>query len=418
MTADRPPPTAEIRGKARSPLRAWFAGFAFLLLAGVAGLAGCGERPLEASRSVVVDTIGGVVHLSNPAEVPLGRAEPFVRIGVTAAVLGEPRPDEFGRVTAVVAGADGAVYVADEQGPDIRVFAADGEHLRTIGRRGGGPGEFESLASIGWVGDTLVTQDARNGRVGLLQATGEWVGQIPWLAASGPVVRVYTASPGEAYFLGPLPEDKRGVHRFLGWIRLTGEGPVDTLVIPRLDDPPPVALRCDYPNGGVGFFSIPFAPRLLSTPGPGGSIARSWSAEYRVVLTAGDDTLRVIERGIEPMPVTHVEYETGIARFLEMRERYPGMRCEASSMERKEVKPAIADLWFDQEGRLVVERYTAEGTAFDLYDYEGRIRGSVQAPSRDERVPPYFRGDRLYVVQRDSMGVQTVCGYRLIAERG
>lgn len=390
---------------------------ATLFVAGVPFLAACGGPPGAATSAAVIDTVGGVVHVRNPAEAPAWRAEPFVRIGAEGMAAGAAQPDEFGHVSGVVAGPDGSVYVADGLGPDIRVFGPDGAYTSTIGRKGSGPGEFESLASIGWLGDTLVATDYANGRVGLLTAAGDWVGQLPWLALTG-TVRILPAGPRDVYYYGPLPEARRQPRRFIGWIRLTPDGPVDTLAIPYLEDAPPSAVRCDFP-GGLSVFDIPFAPRLKSAPAPGGHVARAWSADYRVAITTADgDTLRLVERNVDPVPVQDEEYEAGLADYREARDRTPGMRCPSSPTQRMAVKPAIANLFFDQEGRLVVERYTAMGTAFDLYDEQGRIRGTTEAPPYDERVGPYFRGDRLYVVQRDSLGVQYVVGYQIVPTVG
>ena len=42
----------------------------------------------------------------------------------------------------------GNTFILDSGNKRIQVFGPDGQYLRTIGRRGQGPGEFESLSSI------------------------------------------------------------------------------------------------------------------------------------------------------------------------------------------------------------------------------------------------------------------------------
>ena len=52
-------------------------------------------------------------------------------------------PEEvFGRLADLAADQEGNVYVLENQASEVRVFSSSGEHLRTFGRRGGGPGEL------------------------------------------------------------------------------------------------------------------------------------------------------------------------------------------------------------------------------------------------------------------------------------
>ena len=39
---------------------------------------------------------------------------------------------------------------------EVRVFGLDGQHLRTFGRDGEGPGEFGDITSLAWVRDRLL----------------------------------------------------------------------------------------------------------------------------------------------------------------------------------------------------------------------------------------------------------------------
>ena len=47
----------------------------------------------------------------------------------------------FGDVRGIQAAGDGTIYVLDQQAAEVRVFDSGGEYLRTIVRRGEGPGE-------------------------------------------------------------------------------------------------------------------------------------------------------------------------------------------------------------------------------------------------------------------------------------
>lgn len=379
------------------------------------GLAGCGaDTPRGGDFDVAYDTIGGVVHVRNTGVPPRLAAEPLVTIGAPGG-MGEPRPDEFGRARSVVADAEGAIYVADALAHEIRVFAPDGRHLRSLGRNGGGPGEYNSLYSLAWIGDTLAAFDPGNTRIGFLRPDGAWIGSVPYPRYTGDAmfVRFYPATADEAYIFGVRRVGERSERVF---VRLSGSGLADTLTAPASPFPDAsTTIVCPHPGGGgISFFETPFAPGHLATPAPGGAFATAWSAEYRIaIVTAAGDTVRVIERAYEPLPVGDAEWEAELTDFREFREQVPGARCEPSGPSRPDVKPAIRHLFFDAEGRLWVERYAPDGFDYDVFATDGGLLGTVDVPDRAEDYPPYARDGRLYQVVTDSLDVQYVKAWRV-----
>ena len=82
----------------------------------------------------------------------------------------------FSTVRGVGRLSDGSVAVLDRLSAEIRIFDANGRHVRSMGRRGEGPGEFRSAWKL-WVlpGDTLWAGDYRPWRYNVFTADGEWV---------------------------------------------------------------------------------------------------------------------------------------------------------------------------------------------------------------------------------------------------
>lgn len=70
---------------------------------------------------------------------------------------------------------DGSVAVADRTVGEVRIFNHTGEHLRSVGGFGDGPGEFRRPQYI-WVrpGDTLWVGDYRPWRYNVFAADGRW----------------------------------------------------------------------------------------------------------------------------------------------------------------------------------------------------------------------------------------------------
>jgi len=69
----------------------------------------------------------------------------------------------------------GRIYTAHGQEQVVRAFEPDGSLFRIIGGRGEGPGEFQNVAQIGWVADTLWVLDYSLYRFNLFSEDGEFL---------------------------------------------------------------------------------------------------------------------------------------------------------------------------------------------------------------------------------------------------
>jgi hypothetical protein len=61
----------------------------------------------------------------------------------------------------------GRYFVTNVGGTDVIVFDSTGQYITRLGRRGGGPGEFESIVAIDVVNDTVYVFDGRHSRLSL-----------------------------------------------------------------------------------------------------------------------------------------------------------------------------------------------------------------------------------------------------------
>lgn len=97
-----------------------------------------------------------------------------VRFGQTGTADADPEY-LFGAVSGAIRLSDGTVVVADMQALALRMFAPDGTHLRTVGRRGEGPGEFLAVTGLQRLpGDSIFVVD-RGTRWSLFDHDGDFV---------------------------------------------------------------------------------------------------------------------------------------------------------------------------------------------------------------------------------------------------
>jgi hypothetical protein len=377
---------------------------------------GGGDRVAGSAELVVrVDTVNEVVRVSNHGPGPAWNLVEVTRIGAVGG-MGPERPDEFGKVTGVVAGKDGTIYVADGLAHEIRAFSPEGEVIRRMGREGAGPGEFRSILSLGMLGDTIVVLDPGNGRLGLLSPAGAWSGQRLYNRVSGPDVRIFQTGSDE--FSIPALRGGSGTELEVVYIRHVSAGTVETIPVRSDIDAPSFYVFCRATESFV-YFVPEWAPSLLRVPAPGGQIAESWSGYYRIAfLDAGGDTIRVVERDLPRLIPTDEEWDHQVAQFDSILSQLSAPSCDPRRPLRPEEKALIRAILFDDQGRLWVERRTEDGFALDAFDHFGALRGSVDIPTRAEGVPVFIRGDRVYIVVQDELGVDTVLAFEVRTAEG
>jgi hypothetical protein len=107
---------------------------------------------------------GDVTVVKNPKE-PLYQT-PILELKEELSLGGPEAQGEyaFGQVRHFIVDDAGAFYVLDQQNAHIKVFDAAGKYLRTIGRKGQGPGELESPMTLSFNrvnGELAVQQQTR-----------------------------------------------------------------------------------------------------------------------------------------------------------------------------------------------------------------------------------------------------------------
>lgn len=361
--------------------------------------------------TTTIDTINGVVRVISTGTPPRWQLTQVASIGPKS--LSETgSPGEFGRVYDVALGPDETVYVADEMNSEIRVFGLDGMHRMTFGRRGEGPGEFDGLYSVAWLGDRLLAMDPHLGRISEFTADGAYLGQrrIRGAVSGGPGwVRFYPVGAGEAYRTIISTRSISG--RWWEFVGVDSRGETgDTLV--QLAGPNAATINCEI-GDRISFFDIPFGTELVQRPGPGGVMYSAMTDAYRIALTdADDDTVRVFQRELAPEPVSDDEWAAGNTSYRAVRDSFPLMRCDPLRPPRPGAKPFIAEIDIAYDGKLWVEVIREAGNRWEVFDTEGRLLASLPAPVRGT-LPPAISADHVLTVRKDNLGLDHVDVWRI-----
>lgn len=399
----------------------------------IAGAFGCGSETSDSvglRRSQRGDTT--VVRTALRAETGgPGAWVPEVTIGE----VDGPPERVFGRVRAIVAGVDGRIYVLDGQVPTVRVFDADGAYRSSWGRQGQGPGELQGpdAGLIDLPDGRLVVRDPGNARLQLYSPQGDNAGTWPVITGQYINRRAFglqgdtLLNPDLVNPADPLPEWRPGL------VRIAPDGSVlDTLAIPATGRR---AHRFVARVGGnAAEIDLPFDATEHWAWHPGGYLVLGVGDEYAITLDRPEGPLR-IEGEVEPVQVSSQEEAQEEERVLNaMRWLDRGWRWDGPRIP--DTKPAFSGIWTGRDGRIWVlregEGYESDDPSYDpedpfdteirwrserfvdAFEPDGTFLGTAILPrDLDLRVPPVLRGDRMWAVTRDDLGVQRVVRYRL-----
>ena len=396
--------------RVRSSLRA--------LTAVLLGLA-CARAESPRGGATIDTLANGTVIVRNPAE---GGWDSSAAWGVTELTrVGGEHADTasaFGMIEGVATDRAGRLLVGDRQAYAISVFDTSGRLVRRIGRRGQGPGEFSQIMGLRIDAEgRLWVADGSNDRYTVFDSAGS-------------VLKTYRRTVGGSSAEWQGWFDNRG--RLLEPSRVSGRPStfvrhvVDSASLIARDSFPLPAVTQQYYTirfeaGASMNMPVPFAP---STTWRFDGREGFWvgiSDRYRLVhLSFAGDTLRIIERAIEALPINPAERSAAEER-LAVR-AHPRFGAAVSPPLDPSLipatKPFFSTFFLDDTGHIWVARMPASpedartGTQFDILDPSGVFLGSLRLGILP--VPaPVIQESRIAGVARDSLGTQSAVLYRL-----
>ncbi len=290
--------------------------------------------------------------------------------------------------------ADGSIVVPEGISSQVRVFDAEGVHLRSWGGYGEAPGEFDELHAVArWRGDSIAAWDHYPHRgVSIFDSEGN-LGRVVALGMGQPE-RSITVLRG-----GSLMADH--------WLRQEhGSGLLVQEQVFEIRDADGVRIASLAPLVGREFFEfqnrgmpvwmdIAFSRRVHAAAWRDLAVV-SRNDRYELRAYAADGTLRQIVRvDHTPIPVTE--------SLIELRREELGGGVQFDEMPHPETLPAFTTIMSDALDHLWVREYDVPGDEitrrlWTVFDPEGRVLGYVEMPQGmviDEIGADYVLGRRL-----------------------
>ena len=133
-----------------------------------------------------IEEIDGVTVVKNPGE-PMYGEEEFQLEEELVIGQGDEDADPFLLISHLAADDEENIYVSDTRACHIRVFDKNGNPLRTIGRKGEGPGELIFPSSIQILPQNEIAIQART-FLHFFSLQGEFLGRFNTSSVRGPTV--------------------------------------------------------------------------------------------------------------------------------------------------------------------------------------------------------------------------------------
>lgn len=380
---------------------------AFLAL----GAAACGAAPQATTVEVErTDSAGVEIVWNRGADLPLDWSfEPQFRIG------GEDEGPEsfFGLWSGSIrVGAEGNLYIFDTGNTRVVVFDSVGNHLRILGRQGGGPGEIQR-ASGGFAVEPDGTVNVFDfGKLGLVRFDAEGRPLDVRRVEAFPYGGRFEIVDGSILLqLSEFDATRDASDDLLALISESG----DSTILARFSSPPmrPVTFSCGVSISGMAQV---FAPTLVWAA-RAERLAINAGAAYVVDLYEADRRVASVRRDVALRPATSAlarrEVDDG------MRIGLPTGECVVPADEVIEqrgladVIPAVGEIAIAPDGTLWIKRRVVKGEAapIDVIAPDGAYIGTL--PPGTPFPSDFLPDGRIAVLEEDELEVQYVVVYRV-----
>lgn len=301
-------------------------------------------------------------------------------------------------ITALAVDGSGRILVLDPKAVDIKFFDEDGNFVKTIGRKGGGPGEFlrpEALACS--PSGEIVVLDGGRRILHVFDGDGIPIREIP---------------VGQSFLFGPEFFPSGGM--VMGHVEMGEEVRVKLYLTD--DGANPVREYVDlfsFHMPKMPLFLYRFGVNLLWHTAPGDFIVHGDlnDMDYRLAfLDTEGRTVRRINKAYEKIPLSSDESKALILEWFGQE-----LQTTMFQIESPDYYPPFQTFLVDEEGRIYVKRFESlahkDRHLIEIFGTDGKYLGDVTVPAAV--VPMVIRNGLIYAIAEDEEGYKSVKRFRM-----
>ncbi len=306
------------------------------------------------------------------------------------------KEDIIAGIRSICVDDNGTIYVLDDKDDKVKVFGADGSFIRSFGKKGQGPGEFQYPSEIfAKKNGTISVYDLMTRRISDFSSDGAYIGGSDPIQTG--MMRLFSLSAeNEAAFYGDGAERDENGAVYAELVRVdkkTGAVSIITRVkdeydLPRVDPTPENFFMRTRSNGELIWASSRKYELFIESP-DGRKLGR---------ITRPDPKVRFTEKDREAL----------------LEKRYGGKDKRPKNVEFvwPEYFPPITRVVLDDRDWLYVGTCDKDGRGsgkYDVFDAAGAYRGSFHF----ERSILVIKKGRAYVAAEDEEGLPVLERYEM-----
>jgi len=371
----------------------------------------CGKQGTEWTGTI--EEVDGVTIVKN-SKAPL-YSENILRLEEELSIGEAEGRDEyvFSRVRDVEVDETGRIYALDSKEANVKVFDWDGNYIRTIGRKGQGPGEFQSPNDI-YIDDKdkIYISDVENDRLSVFNEHGDFIDSFNFKEYS--VSKIIGVNKKDEIILLMNTTSKESGKGFIVFDYMVNVYSAQFEFRENLYRTTIPVMQMFTKEGKMLSLSIPYQKTLCCKMDSRGNVYAAESQEYRIHIFSSDGKLiRRIEKDQVQSKVSKQDVENYAREHFQEDENERKFWSDTVKDQLKipDYKPVFDRLYSDQDKLLVLRQELEEkkNTFVDVFDSGGKYIGITLL----NVVPRTWKDNKVYTIEEDEDGYQSVKRYKI-----
>jgi len=314
------------------------------------------------------------------------------------------------------------IYICDYRTHNIKVFDPSGKFIKTIGREGQGPGEFQMPFYLAFAKGRLAVWELGKRRLSVLTVDGKYLTSVQMMSTDGWPRKIRSLPNGDFIV--------ERIKTFYGDNKKPQECTIE-IYSPELECKKTIYMQSIWENKYITSprqtnVPQPFACRVYWNIAPDGKIIIGYSEKYIIeIFDSETGKLFDFSHTYDPIKITDKEktaWFAGITSTLPqggIKQGAPDYIVKNTKFPK--YKPVFHSIIFDGEGNILVFSYpkgNIKGAGdFDAFDPTGnfigrvQVKGDISFPSNFSRV--YNQGSSFWIRGTTEEGLFQIVKYKV-----